>query len=72
MFSRTGNCPVLVYIRINWLVDEDRQPVVADDKMESSEYSYSGQLKNHIQLAWVQISLWPVANHSLETQSTTS
>lgn len=39
MFSRTQNGSVLVYIAVDWLVDEDRQSEAVDDKIESSEYS---------------------------------
>lgn len=44
MFSRTQNYPVLVY-GVDLLGGEARQFLVTDDKMESSEYSYSVQLK---------------------------
>ena len=56
MFSRTQNYPALVYIQVDWLVGEDRQSAV-DNKMESSEYSYSVQKNNHGQAVWIEIFL---------------
>lgn len=65
MFSRIQNYPVWVYVVVHWLGGEDRQSVVTDDKMESSEYSYSVQLKKKLfSLYEWKYFWWPLGNLS--------